>query len=81
MIKNGPSACKMKDIEGLLPAHLVCYRGGSVDKLMMVLNVYPQALMDRTNKCDTLLSLAKAHKDTPRDLICLLEAMEARWKR
>lgn len=75
MIENGPSACKLKDSKGYLPAHVACSYRCSLEKLRMLLNVHPKSLIERTNEGDTLLSLAKANKYLARPLIRELERM------
>lgn len=56
----------MKDKKGYLPAHIACSRHCSPEKLRMLLSVNPTALYDKTNRGETLLTLAtstatKAH--------------------
>lgn len=59
MIRAAPIACSMKDKKGYLPAHVASSRHCSPEKLLMVLDVYPQALHETTNDGHTLLSLAE----------------------
>ena len=75
MIENGPSACKLKDSKGYLPAHVACSYRCSLEKLRMLLKAHPEFLIERTDEGDTLLSLAKAFKYCARPLIRELERM------
>jgi hypothetical protein len=58
MIEHGPGACFMLDKKGYLPAHVACSRHCSPQKLRALLSVNPSSLYARTNKGETLLSLA-----------------------
>jgi hypothetical protein len=58
MIEHGSDACFMGDKKGYLPAHVACSRHCSPEKLRMLLSVNPASLYERTNKGETLLSLA-----------------------
>jgi hypothetical protein len=60
LIQRGAAACSMKDKKGWLPAHVAASRHCSPEKLRMLLDVYPQALVDETDEGYTLLSLAKS---------------------
>jgi hypothetical protein len=58
MIEHGSDACFMRDKKGYLPAHVACSRHCSPQKLRMLISVNPASLHERTDKGDTLLSLA-----------------------
>lgn len=58
MIEHGADACFMRDKKGYLPAHVACSRHCSPQKIRMLLSVNPASLYERTNKGETLLSLA-----------------------
>ena len=76
VVSLGEAACFMKDKNGYLPAHVACSRHCSPTKLQMLLEVNPDALFDKTNSGDTLLSLAKGPATANHPNHRLIEAIE-----
>ena len=58
MIQFGKQATTMKDKNSWLPIHVACSRHCSPEKLLMLLQAYPESIDAKTNDGETPLSLA-----------------------
>lgn len=58
MVQMGKQATAMSDKNGWLPIHVACSRHCSPEKLLLLLNIYPESFYIKTNDGDTPMSLA-----------------------
>ena len=81
MVSHGQKATFMKDKKGYLPLHVAVSRHVSPEKLRLLLDANPSALLAKTNDGKTALGLAKATATVSHPNFALIKALEEEIQR
>jgi hypothetical protein len=70
ILKKGQTACRVRDRDGFLPAHVACKYLCSVNVLRVVVAANPLAIFVETNDRSTCLSLAEEETARKEESLC-----------